>query len=70
MQLAWVRKDRHRCFALNCLRQWVEKTVKEMIKYRLGLEINNTLLDKGWSSAAAAVHKSLHGAVWLTPVMS
>ena len=26
---------------------WVEKTVKDMIKYRLGLEVNDTLLDKG-----------------------
>ena len=27
--------------------EWVERTVKEMIKYRLGLEVNDTLLDKG-----------------------
>mmetsp|Transcript_45492 Transcript_45492/g.58336 ORF Transcript_45492/g.58336 Transcript_45492/m.58336 type:complete len:253 (+) Transcript_45492:81-839(+) len=27
--------------------RWIEKTVKEMIKYRLGLEVNNSLLDKG-----------------------
>eukprot|EP00613_Pedinella_sp_CCMP2098_P000472 CAMPEP_0171636428 /NCGR_PEP_ID=MMETSP0990-20121206/27402_1 /TAXON_ID=483369 /ORGANISM="non described non described, Strain CCMP2098" /LENGTH=260 /DNA_ID=CAMNT_0012208553 /DNA_START=49 /DNA_END=831 /DNA_ORIENTATION=+ len=27
--------------------QWVETTVKEMIKYRLGLEVNKTLLNKG-----------------------
>lgn len=27
--------------------QWIQKTVKEMIKYRLGLEVNNSLLDKG-----------------------
>ena len=27
--------------------EWVEKTVKEMIKYRLGLEVNDTLLDRG-----------------------
>lgn len=27
--------------------QWVRTTVKEMIKYRLGLEVNKTLLNKG-----------------------
>lgn len=27
--------------------KWVQSTVKEMIKYRLGLEINKTLLNKG-----------------------